>query len=84
MKLSSNVATFEDNFIVLSPNHPLASSKGNISASRGDTIPGIPEHQFKFVSEMAITEKMTTGLEFSIFSDQVLRGDESNQLSKLR
>ena len=32
---------------------------------------------------MAITEKMTTGLEFSIFSDQVLRGDESNQLSKL-
>ena len=76
-------ATFEDNFIVLSPNHPLASSKGNISVSRGDTIPGIPEHQFKFVSEMAITEKMTTGLEFSIFSDQVLRGDESNQLSKL-
>lgn len=76
-------ATFEDNFIVLSPNHPLANSKGNISVARGDTIPGIPEHQFKFVSEIAITEKLTTALEFSIFSDQVLRGDESNQLSKL-
>ena len=76
-------ATFEDDFIVLSPNHPLANSKGNISVGRGDTIPGIPEHQFKFVSEISITEKMTTGLEFSIFSDQVLRGDESNQLSKL-
>ena len=76
-------ATFEDNFVVLSPNHPFANSKGNILVNRGDRIPGIPEHQFKFVSEISLTEKLTTGLEFALFSNQVLRGDESNQLSTL-
>ncbi len=76
-------ATFEDNFRVLSPNHPMANSVGDIFVRKGDSIPGIPEHQFKFVSQLALTDKLTAAIELSIFSDQVLRGDESNELSTI-
>ena len=73
-------ATFEDDFKVLSPNHPLANADGDIFVQRGDSIPGIPEHQFKFASDIDFTDKLNAGIEFSLFSDQLLRGDESNDL----
>lgn len=73
-------ATFEDNFKVLSPNHPLANADGDIFVQKGDSIPGIPEHQFKFASEIDLTDKLNAGIEFSLYSDQFLRGDESNDL----
>ena len=73
-------ATFEDDFRVLSPNHPLANADGDIFVQKGDSIPGIPEHQFKFTSDIDVTDKLNAGIEFSLFSDQFLRGDESNDL----
>lgn len=73
-------ATFEDNFSVLSPNHPFADDAGEVLVASGDRIPGIPEHQFKLGGDYYFTEDLSFGLDVIYNSDQVLRGDESNQL----
>jgi len=74
-------ATFEDNFDVLSPNHPFADGDGLIRVNKGDRIPGVPEHQFKLGADYIISDPFSVGLEFIFNSDQYLRGDESNQLA---
>ncbi len=73
-------STFEDNFMVLSPNHPNANDLGELSVQSGDRIPGIPEHIFKLGGDYEIIESISAGLELVYNSDQVLRGDESNDL----
>ena len=73
-------ATFEDNFDVLSPNHPLADDNGHIRVSKGDRIPGVPDHQLKFGTDYYYSDTASLGLEFIYNSAQYLRGDESNQL----
>ena len=73
-------ATFEDNFDVLSPNHPFADDNGRIRVSKGDRIPGVPAHQLKIGSDYYYSDAVSLGLEFIYNSDQYLRGDESNQL----
>ncbi|MGI9284964.1 MAG: TonB-dependent receptor, partial [Pseudomonadales bacterium] len=37
-------ATFEDDFMALSPEHDFANDAGEIAIEKGDRIPGIPEH----------------------------------------
>lgn len=76
-------ATFVDNFAVLSPNHPLANDAGELRVGKGDTIPGIPAHQFKFSSDYELPWDLRMGLEVIYNSGQYLRGDESNQLAKI-
>ena len=76
-------ATFEDSFDVLSPNHDLADDEGKISVSRGDRIPGIPQHQFKMNADYQLAEGFNIGLDVVNNSDQYLRGDESNQLDEI-
>ncbi|MGI9657871.1 MAG: TonB-dependent receptor, partial [Gaiellaceae bacterium] len=76
-------ATFEDGFLALSPNHPFADDDGRIQVSRGDRIPGIPEHQLKFGMDYQILDGPVVGAELLYYSDQTLRGDESNQLDTL-
>jgi outer membrane receptor protein involved in Fe transport len=72
--------TFEDDFMVLSPNHPNADENGELSVQNGDRVPGLPEHIFKLGADYTVTEGMSVGMEIIYNSDQVLRGDESNDL----
>ncbi len=76
-------ASFGGNFQVLSPNHVFADDEGKIAVSSGDRIPGIPQHQFKFSSDYRFTENLSIGLDAVSNSNQVIRGDESNQLTKI-
>lgn len=74
-------ATFEDNFKVLSPNHAFADDEGEILVENGDQIPGIPQNQFKLLTNYRVTDRFGIGLDVINNSDQHLRGDESNQLN---
>ena len=73
-------ATFEDSFQALSPNHPFADDDGEISVSAGDRIPGLPEHSWKLGADYELLADWTVGFNLLYNSDQVLRGDESNQI----
>ncbi len=81
-------ATFEDNFFVLSPNHPNAiningdDSASSIKVKRGDRIPGLPEHTLKVHSRLSLSDDFSFAVEWLASAGQYLRGDESNQLSK--
>ena len=76
-------ATFEDSFQALSPNHAFADDEGEISVRSGDRIPGIPQHQFKLSSDYQFTGGLSLGLDILSNGNQVLRGDESNQLDEV-
>tara|TARA_B110000858_G_C17801583_1_gene475618 strand:+ start:161 stop:2626 length:2466 start_codon:yes stop_codon:yes gene_type:complete len=76
-------ATFEDNFQALSPNHRFSDAEGEISVRAGDRIPGIPQQQFKISSDYRFSNGLSIGLDILSNSGQVLRGDESNQLSEV-
>jgi len=73
-------ATFEDDFMVLSPKHAFANDDGEIQVNNGDSIPGIPQNQFKLVTNYQINDNFSLGLDMVNNSEQHLRGDESNQL----
>ena len=76
-------ASFEDNFQVLSPNHAFADDEGKILVSKGDQIPGIPSHQFKLSTDYQLSSNLSLGLDVLSNDGQVIRGDESNQLSEV-
>jgi len=76
-------ATFQDDFMVLSPAHPFADDEGEIRVRDGDRIPGIPEHQLKLGGDWAFANGLSVGADLVYNSDQHLRGDESNQLDTL-
>ncbi len=76
-------ATFEDDFQVLSPNHDFADAEGEITVHAGDSIPGIPAHQFKFGADYAFDEDLIVSLDLIANSGQYLRGDESNELDEV-
>jgi len=76
-------AEFGDDFLALSPAHPFANDDGEIQVSDGDRIPGIPEHQFKLGGDYRFNLGFSLGFDLIVNSDQVLRGDESNQLDEV-
>ena len=80
----SNInASFEDSFNALSPNHEFADDEGEIQVRSGDKIPGIPEHQFKFLGNYEIIDGLHVGFDIARNSSQFLRGDESNQMNEI-
>jgi len=67
------------------PGEPAARLKdGEIRVKKGDRLPGIPEHQFKFGGAFKILPQWTVGADATIMSNQVFAGDESNQFRKLK
>lgn len=76
-------ATFEDDFNVLSPAHPLADEEGEVAVEAGDRIPGIPDHQLKLGGDWRFGGGWSIGAEAMYFSGQYLRGDEANALDEL-
>ena len=80
----SNInASFEDSFNALSPNHDFADDDDEIQVRSGDKIPGIPEHQFKFLGNYELTDGLHVGFDIARNSSQFLRGDESNQMGEI-
>ncbi|HTT08536.1 MAG TPA: TonB-dependent receptor [Gammaproteobacteria bacterium] len=76
-------ATFESNFTESSPNHPNAAADSTIQVVSGDRIPGIPKHNVKLGADYALTPSLSIGGDVVYNSDQVLFGDEANQLKPL-
>ncbi len=79
-------ATFEDDFIGISANHPNAvdingdGDADEIQVSDGDRIPGIPEHSIKLGGLYNFNDSFSAGINMIYNSTQILRGDESNEL----
>lgn len=76
-------ATFEDDFEVLSPNHPNADDDGELEVQAGDRMPGLPENIFKLGGNYQINTSASVGAELVYNSNQVMRGDEANNLEKV-
>ena len=53
-------------------------NEDTIFVSNGDTIPGIPRHQFKLRSEWQALPQWTIGTNIVAFSDQYSHGNENN------
>jgi iron complex outermembrane recepter protein len=84
-------ATFEDDFAVNSPNHPVFESdedsavivgEGKLQVSTGAHIPGIPEHQANLGIDFSLTDRFEIGADIVARSGAYLRGDEANLLDK--
>jgi len=76
-------ATFQSSLTLPSPNNPFANPNGNIQVTPGDRLPGIPLHQLKAGGDYHVTANWAVGAAVTYFSDQYLRGDESNQNAPL-
>ncbi len=84
-------ATFDDAFIVNSPNHPVFEEdedaqaivgEGALLVSSGSTIPGIPAHQANVGADYSFNERFSVGADVAYRSGVYLRGDEPNLLGK--
>lgn len=83
-------ATFEEAFVVNSPNHPILDDPGSeaiagdgkLFVARGDTLPGIPRHQANAGLDIELTERFSVGADVVYRSGVYLRGDEANLLDK--
>ena len=76
-------ATFQSSLTLPSPSNPFADANGDIHVSPGNRMPGIPQNQLKVGANYRITQNWSVGGVLAYFSDQFLRGDESNQNSTL-
>ncbi len=73
-------ATFQDPFSVSSPANSSADPvTDDIQVESGDTIPGIPKHNFKLRADYAFTPRIFGGLSLVYASEQYARGDENNE-----
>ncbi|MCK5477940.1 MAG: TonB-dependent receptor [Methylococcales bacterium] len=66
-----------------SPSNPESDANGDIQVERGDDIPGIPNHLFKFATDFDVLPEWTIGMDMIYNGSQYLRGDEANLNSKL-
>ncbi|MEE9356284.1 MAG: TonB-dependent receptor [Methylococcaceae bacterium] len=72
-------ARFLDGFII---QDPLENSEA-AQVSRGNRIPGIPEHIFKFSVSTDLWDSFTLGVDGLYSGDKFFRGDEANLTGKL-
>jgi iron complex outermembrane receptor protein len=84
-------ASFEDAFIVNSPNHPLfeenpadpqIAGEGKLLVPAGASIPGIPRHQANVGIDFRLNGRFTLGADATLRSGVYLRGDEVNALER--
>jgi len=76
-------ATYQFTGVLSSANNPRANAAGNITVHPGDTIPGIPNHQFKIGADYEITPAWSAGGDVEYIGGQNLVGDDSNQNARL-
>jgi len=70
-------ATFEDDFIASSPNHP-SEVGGLVSVQSGDNIPGLPVHNLSAGMTWLAGENWELDMDVHYQSGVYLRGDEAN------
>ncbi len=84
-------ATFDDSFVVNSPNHPIfedepddprIAGEDKLRVSSGSAIPGIPEHQANLGIDFSFGDRFEVGAHVLWRSGVHLRGDEPNLLDK--
>jgi iron complex outermembrane recepter protein len=84
-------ATFEDAFVVNSPNHPVFDddpdseaivSGEKLAVASGASIPGIPKHEGNIGADYAINDRLSLGADLTVRSGVYLRGDEANLMDK--
>ncbi|WP_415887572.1 TonB-dependent receptor [Neptuniibacter sp. QD29_5] len=73
-------ATFQTAFDSVSNNNPLGDTR---PVEKGDSIPGLPEHNLKLVADWAVSPKLDLGAEVTYQSSQYYRGDEANENEKV-
>lgn len=73
-------ATFEDN---LQYGREVDGDVQTFNVSKGDRLPGIPEHNIKIGADYAFTKQFSMGLTASYHSSQYYRGDEANVDKKI-
>lgn len=70
-------ATFEDDFLVSSPNHPFAVDD-RIPVAAGDSLPGLPRHSLTLASDWRLSTTLSWRWDAHYQSGVYLRGDEGN------
>jgi outer membrane receptor protein involved in Fe transport len=84
-------ATFEEEFVVNTPSHPVFEDdpgapqivgEEKLLVSSGAHIPGIPRHQFNAGIDFEVNERLLVGADVEYRSGVHLRGDEVNLLDK--
>lgn len=73
-------ATFEDRFLYA---REVDDDVETFEVTKGDRLPGIPEHNIKIGVDYAFTPKLSIGATASYHSSQYFRGDEANQDKKI-
>ena len=68
-------ATFQSPLTLPSPSNPFGDANGNIQATPGDRLPGIPLHQLKIGADYQAMPQWKLGGVLTYFSDQYLKGD---------
>ncbi|HEX7810310.1 MAG TPA: TonB-dependent receptor [Burkholderiales bacterium] len=75
-------ATFESEACVVSESNSTAGTVcpgDGILVTPGNSIPGIPEHQFKVSGDFRVTDNWSIGGTVLSYSDQYVHGNENNQ-----
>lgn len=84
-------ATFDDDFVVNSPHHPVFEREPASSAivgtdkllvTSGSSIPGIPQHQVNLGIDFSPDDRFEWGADVLLRSGVYLRGDEANLLDR--
>jgi iron complex outermembrane recepter protein len=73
-------ATFLTPVLLSSPNNPTADANGNIQVEPGDSLPGIPNHKFKFGVDYEVLPGWKVGGDVVYRSSQYYFGAENNTL----
>jgi len=72
-------ARYLTGFTVQSANHPNAAANGDMTVTKGNHIPSIPQHIVKFSTDVDVLDEWTIGMNVMFNGEQFLRGDEANE-----
>jgi outer membrane receptor protein involved in Fe transport len=84
-------ATFDDDFVINSPHHPIfaddpgspaIAGEDKLRVTSGSSIPGIPQHQANLGLDYSVSDRFELGADVVVRSGVYLRGDEANLLDR--
>ena len=74
-------ATYQSDFEIVSELNETVPGSEVQQVGKGDSIPGIPQHQLKLRAAYDVTPSWNIGTNIFAFSDQYSRGNENNQFN---